>query len=106
MDSVFGKIPDCKLHTCVRVISTTYASLKFQEQQFFETFQNSYFNYLAKPFSHARHDSFLTVFTFLHFYVGVYLSLHHCLKGKFNFWIAFNFRYYGGALRTPVKDLW
>ena len=42
---------------------------------------------------------------FPYFCVCVYLSLHHCLKGKFNFWIAFNFRYSGGALRTPVKDL-
>ena len=33
------------------------------------------------------------------------MCLLHGLKGKFNFWIAFNFRYSGGALRTPVKDL-
>ena len=107
MESIFSNFPDCKVHTWVRVVSTTHVSLEIQEQQFFETFQNSCFNYLARPFSHAfaRHQAFLAVFTFLHFCVGVYLSLHHCLKGKFNFWIAFNFKYSGGALRTPVKDL-
>ena len=107
IESVFSKVPNCKLHTWVRVISTTHASLEIKEQQFFETFQSSYFNYLARPFSlaFARHHTFLAVFTFLNFCVCVYLSLQHCLKGKFNFWIAFNFRYSGGALRTPVKDL-
>ena len=107
MESVFSNVPNCKLHTWVRVISTTHASLEIKEQQFFETFQNSYFNYLARPFSlvFARHHAFLAIFTFLNFCVCVYLSLHHCLKGKFNLWIAFNFRYFGGALRTPVKDL-
>ena len=107
MESVFSNVSDCKLYTCVGVVSTKHASLEIQEQQFFETFQNNCFNYLARPFSHAfaRHHVFLAVFTFLHFSAGVYLSLHHCLKGKFNFWIAFNFRYSGGALRTPVKDL-
>ena len=91
----------------VRLVSTTHASLEIWEQQFFETFQISCFNYLARLFSHAfaRHHAFLAVFTFLHFSVGVYQFLQHCLKGKFNFWIAFNFRYFGGALRTPVKDL-
>ena len=34
-----------------------------------------------------------------------YRSLHHCVKGKFNFSITFNFRYSGDALRTSVKDL-
>ena len=97
----------CKLHTRVRVVSNKHVSLEIQEQQFFEKFQNRCFNYLARAFSHAfaRHHAFHAVFTFLHFSVGVYLSLHHCLKGKFNFWIALSFRYSGGALRTPVKDL-
>ena len=107
MKSVFSNVPDLKLRTWLRVISTTHASLEIQEQQFFGTFQNSCFNYLARPFSHAfaRHHAFLAVFIFLHFCVGANLSLHHCLKGKFNFWISFNFRYSGGALITPVKDL-
>ena len=104
MESVFSNVLDCKLHAWVRKISTLHASLEIQEQQFFETFQKSYFSYLARPFSNAfaRHHAFLAVLTFLHFCVGVYLSLNHCLKGKFNFWIVFNFRYSGGALRTPV----
>ena len=107
MESVFSNISDCKLYTSVGVVSTTHASLEIQEQKFFETFQNSCFNYFARPFSHAfaRHRALLAVFTFLHFSVGVYLSLHHCLKGKFNFWIAFNFRYAGGALGNAAKDL-
>ena len=75
MESVFSNVPDCKLHTWVRVVSTTHASLEIQEQQFFETFQSSCFNYLAKTFSHAfgRHHVFLTIFTFLIFaYVFTY----------------------------------
>ena len=98
MESVFSNVLDCKLHTCVRpAVSTTHASLEIQEQQFFEIIQNNCFNYLARPFSYAFviHHTFLAVFTFLHFCVGVYL-------GKLNFWIAFNFKYSGGALRTPV----
>ena len=53
MESVFSNVPDCKLHTWVKVVSTTHASQEIQEQQFFETFQNSCFNYLARHFSHA-----------------------------------------------------
>ena len=98
MESVFSNVLDCKLHTWVRpAVFTTHASLEIQEQQFFEIIQNNCFNYLARPFSYAFviHHTFLAVFTFLHFCVGVYL-------GKLNFWIAFNFKYSGGALRTPV----
>ena len=92
MESFYSNNPDCKLHAWVRVVSTIHASVEIQEQQFFEAFQNSCFNYLARPFSHtfARHHAFLAVFTLLHFRVGVYLTLHHCLKSKFNFGIAFN----------------
>ena len=69
MESVFRNVPDCKLHNWVRVISTAHASLEIQEQQCFETFQNSCFSYLARPFSQAfaRHHAFLAVFTFLQF---------------------------------------
>ena len=47
---IFRNVPRCQLHTWVRVVSTTYASLEIQEQQFFGTSQNSCFNYLARSF--------------------------------------------------------
>ena len=51
MEWFFSKVPGCKLQTWVRVVSTTHASLEIREQQFFGTFQKSYFNYFATPFS-------------------------------------------------------
>ena len=85
-ESVLSNVPACKLHTWVRVVSTTHASLEIQVQQYFETFQISCVNYLARPFSHAfaRHRAFLALFAFLHFCIGAYLFFHHCLRGKFN----------------------
>ena len=106
--SVFTNVPDNKLHTWVKMVPTTHASIEIQEEQFFRTtFQNSYFNYLTRPF-------------FTHFCKTPPLScticfslfLRKCLpflsfpfrKGKFNFWTAFNFRDSRDAFRTPVKD--
>ena len=56
-ESVLSNVPVCKLHTWVRVVPTTHASLEIQVQQYFETFQISCVNYLARPFSHALQDT-------------------------------------------------
>ena len=105
MESVFSNFPGCKLPIWVRVVSTTHASLQIQEYQFFGTFQNGCFNYDHFLHAFAKHHAFLAVFALLHFCVSVQLSLHHYVKGNFNFWITHNFRYSSGVYRTQGKDL-
>ena len=86
MESVFSNVPGCKVHTWLRVVSTTQASLEIQ-RSFLEHFRTVVSITQPDHFSHAfaRHHAFLGVFAFHYFCVGVYFSFHHCLKGKFNF---------------------
>ena len=80
-------IAGCKPHTWARVVFTTNASLEIQEQQFSEHFRAVVSFIWKEHFSHAfeKRLTFGVVFAFLHFYVSIYLSLQHCVKGKFNF---------------------
>ena len=79
-------------HACFPRNSRTVIYRNISEQ-----LSNS-FNYLARPFFTCfwKTPRLSWSICFSSLLSSVYLSLHHCIKGKFNFYITFNFRYSQG----------
>ena len=89
--SMTESVPDCKLYTWISIISNMHVFLKSLKQLFFETFQNSCFNCLARPIfqSFCKTPGHFAVFAF-HFYVGVYSSLlSNWICHSLCLWISF-----------------
>ena len=56
-------------------------------------------------YASPRHHTILAVFVFLHFWVGVYLSLHLCVKGKLTFRLHWTLDIPEAYIQKPSQNL-
>ena len=89
-ESAFSNVPSGKLYTSIRLVSTMRMfPMKFKSGSFSKQVRTAVSPIQLDQFSHAfaRHNALISVFAFQFFsicLIFVYVSLHLCVKCKFN----------------------